>query len=280
MRSEKIRYAFIGVGNMAGAIIGGITAAHDSAVCENMITLFDKNEAQYEKYAGRDFNYASSAKEAVAGADIVVLAVKPQNYGELLGEIHSSGISLDGKVFVSLAAGIDTGTIASVLGDKAHIVRTMPNTPLLIGYGLTALCRNANVTDEEFEEVMVMFSSRGETILLDESDMNGIISVTSSSPAYFYSFIKAMRDGASAQGMDGEALVDAICSVAIGSAMMVKTSGKSLEELIKMVTSYKGTTECALKVFERDDLSSTVCDAMKACTMRAEELGQELKNRI
>ena len=279
MNQTNTRYAFLGVGNMAGAIIGGI-CSEAGGVSPSDVALFDKDRDKYIPYQNRPFFFAASAPEAVAFASVIVLAVKPQNYGELLTELKEAGVRVDGKIFVSLAAGIDTDTIGRLLGGNAHIVRTMPNTPMLIGQGLTALCRNPLVSDEEYEIVTSLFRTRGDVVSLPEEEMNKIISVTSSSPAYFYTFFKAMRDGATAQGMDGNALVSAICSVAIGSAMMAMQSGKSLEELTAMVTSRKGTTERALDVFAERGLDRIVRDAMIACTRRADELGEELKKNL
>ena len=174
-------FAFIGVGNMASAIIGGLTdKTSEDAVPEAQITLFDKNPAQYDRY-GAGFVRASSAGEAVRDADIVVLAVKPQNYAEVLEELGRT--DTHGKIFISIAAGISTAFVEKYLGANTAVVRTMPNTPLLIGKGVTALCRNKNVSDVQFDLVERIFAARGATLRLDEADMNKIIAATSSSGA-------------------------------------------------------------------------------------------------
>ena len=175
------KFAFIGAGNMASAIIGGLTdhTAAD-AVSPAQITLFDKNPAQYTRYAAT-FPHAASAADAARGADIVVLAVKPQNYAEVLDELAKT--DTHGKIFISIAAGISTAFVEKYLGADTAVVRTMPNTPLLIGKGVTALCRNKNVSDAQFDAVEHIFAMRGATLRLDEADMNKIIAATSSSPA-------------------------------------------------------------------------------------------------
>lgn len=268
----KHTFAFIGAGNMASAIIGGLTdKASADAVNPAQITLFDKNPAQYARY-GSDFPVAESAAEAVRPADIVFLAVKPQNYAEVLAELGKTDTS--GKIFISIAAGISTAFVESYLGERAAVVRTMPNTPLLIGKGVTALCRNRNVTDAQFDLVESIFASRGATLRLDEADMNKIIAATSSSPAYIFLMIKAICEGAEAQGIVCGDLRAAVCNMVIGSAELALQSDKSLDELIRMVTSPKGTTEKALEVFYAAGFKDTVSRAMDACTKRADELSQ------
>lgn len=266
------KFAFIGAGNMASAIIGGLTdpAAAD-AVAPAQITLFDKNPAQYTRYS-TDFPHAACATDAVRGADIVVLAVKPQNYAEVLDELGKT--DTHGKIFISIAAGISTAFVEKYLGADTAVVRTMPNTPLLIGKGVTALCRNKNVSDAQFDLVEHIFAMRGATLRLDEADMNKIIAATSSSPAYIFLMIKAICDGAAAEGIRCDDLRDAVCSMVIGSAELALRSDKSLDELIRMVTSPKGTTEKALEVFYGANFEKTVADAMDACTRRADELAQ------
>ncbi len=266
------RFAFIGAGNMASAIIGGLTdkTAAD-AVPEAQITLFDKNPAQYDRY-GTGFVRASSAADAARDADIVVLAIKPQNYAEVLDELGRT--DTHGKIFISIAAGISTAFVETYLGSDAAVVRTMPNTPLLIGKGVTALCRNKNVSDAQFDLVEHIFASRGATLRLDEADMNKIIAATSSSPAYIFLMIKAICDGAAAEGIRCDNLRDAVCNMVIGSAELALRSDKGLDELIRMVTSPKGTTEKALEVFYAAGFEKTVAAAMDACTHRADELAQ------
>ena len=268
----ETRFAFIGAGNMASAIIGGLVdKTATGAVSPTQITLFDKNPAQYERYAA-EFPHAKSAADAAKGADIVVLAVKPQNYAEVLAELGET--DTHGKIFISIAAGISTAFIEKYLGADAAVVRTMPNTPLLIGKGVTALCRNKNVNDAQFDAVEHIFAMRGATLRLDEADMNKIIAATSSSPAYIFLIIKAICDGAAAEGIRCDNLRDAVCSMVIGSAELARRSDMSLDDLIRMVTSPKGTTEKALEVFYRADFAKIVADAMDACTRRADELAQ------
>jgi len=271
------KIAFVGVGNMAGAIILGITSENNpDAVADNNICIFDVDRSKYEKYSERGFVQAGSPEEAIAFADYIVLAVKPQNYRELCSAVGAKINDFSGKVFISLAAGISTDAVCSVLGSDAAVVRTMPNTPLLVGSGVTALCRNGLVSDEDFARIRSVFDSMGMTMILDEKDMNKVISVTGSSPAYVFSFIKAICDGAVAQGLNYDELKESACRAVIGSATLLMNSDKTPEELISMVTSKGGSTEQAMLVLEKYRFEEGIVEAMEKCTERAETLGENL----
>lgn len=261
------RYSFIGAGNMAYAIIGGMKSGD--------ITVYDKITTQYGKFNG-SVKIAESVSEAVKSADYIVLSVKPQNFAELTGEIRESGVSLDGKTFISIAAGVSCASICKGLGKDVPVIRTMPNTPLLIGKGVTALSKNALVSDESFAEVKEMFMASGSAFELPEDKMNTVIAATSSAPAYIYYVIDCIYNEAKAEGLDGETLLKMICEMVKGSAEMVIRSDKTPAELVKMVTSPKGTTEKAMEVFYSEGLSDMISRAMRACTKRAEELSAEL----
>ena len=268
------KIAFIGVGNMAGAIILGIT--RDNTVADENICVFDVDKEKYKKYSDRGFKFAQNAAEAISFADYTVLAVKPQNYRELLTEVSAKSDSFLGKVFISLAAGVSTDAICGILGKEAAIVRTMPNTPLLVGSGVTALCKNKLVSDGDFSAIKGIFDSMGMTVLLEEKDMNKVIAVTGRSPAYVFSFIKAICDGAASQGLDYPELKESACRAVIGSALLLMNSDKTPDELISMVTSKGGTTEKAMLELERYKFEEAVVSAMQKCTDRAETLGDNL----
>ena len=269
----KKSLAVIGVGNMASAIIGGILNSKELGVGGGDITLFDRFPAQYERLGDIGARVASSASEAVSAADYILLSVKPQNIGEVLSELRE--LSLDGKTFISICAGISTDIICDKLGRRVPVVRVMPNTPLQIGLGVSALARNELVSDEDFEFACRIFGAAGMVMRLDESQMNTVICVNGSSPAYFYYFIDAMVKSAKAQGLECDNLVEAVCRTVIGSAEMLMRSGKTPEELIRAVTSPKGTTERAMNVLFEADVADTIDRAMRACTDRAVEMARE-----
>ncbi len=263
-----VKIAFIGTGNMASAIANGVIKSNILSC--NQIMLFDKNTEQYKKFP-KECNTANNINELCSFADYIFLSVKPQNINEVLNDIKRENVSE--KVFVSICAGITVESIEKEL-NGAKIIRTMPNTPLLIGQGVTALCRNNAVTDEEFKFVTSLFASSGYTAELKESEINAITAVTSSSPAYVYYFIKSMLDGAKKLGLDGNNLLEMICRTRIGASNMVLSDSRSVDELIRMVKSPNGTTERALNVFESEGLSSIIEKAMIACAERADELSK------
>lgn len=266
--------AVIGVGNMAKAIISGIVSANFGV--DSMI-LFDANPAQYQNLPKSSFLYvyADSISDAVSRADVVLLAVKPQNYAEVLEEI-SRVDDCNQKLYISIGAGICVSQVSDALGG-ARTVRVLPNVPMLIGKGVSVICRNDQVDAENFEMVCNIFKSSGSVILIEESEMNRMIGVTSSSPAYVFRFIRAMYEGALAQGLpDQPALLHAICDTVIGSAVMLKNASDTPDELIAKVASKGGTTEQALKKLDECEFDQALIQAMQACTNRAEELG---KNR-
>ncbi len=264
------KLAVIGVGNMAKAIIGGILSKN---LPLSKIILFDRTVAQYESFLDHSLiQTADSITAAVRDADCVLLSVKPQNYDEVLEEITTLP-DAEKKLYISIGAGISSDSVSKRLSG-AQVVRVLPNVPMLIGQGVSVICRNPSVATLDFEFVCDVFRSAGSVLLIDEKDMNAIIGVTSSSPAYVFQFILAMYQGALAQGLDGKDLLNAICDVVIGSALTLKSSSDTPEEWISRVASKGGTTERALATLKEYQFSEGIGEAMKACTARADELGQ------
>lgn len=268
--SDKI-LGFIGAGNMAGAIINGIVGTKTFPA--KRIFVYDINKDKCEALEQKTgIQAVSSIEQLTEKCDIIFLAVKPQNFVEVLASVKPA---VDEKtLFVSIAAGISTKYIIDSLECGCPVIRTMPNTPLLIGKGATALSRTANVADEDFQLVVSLFGACGTVTVLDESQMNAVISVNSSSPAYIYLFAKAMLDSAVSQGIDAEVALQLICQTLEGSAGMLRQPDLTPEALIKMVSSPGGTTLKALDVFYEHHFEQIVDEAMKACTKRAEELGK------
>lgn len=263
------RLAVIGVGNMAKAIIAGITSAKLSV---SEFLLFDKSPEALESLQKKDsFCYASSIGKAVEKADCVLLSVKPQNYPEVLEEIRAVA-DFEHKLYISIAAGITAKSVSEALGG-AVVIRVLPNLPMTVGMGVSAICKNPDADAESFDFVKEVFASAGGTVVIDEDEMNRIIGVTSSSPAYVFKFVDAVCKGAQQQGLEGEALVDAVCDVLIGSAMLLKSTHEPPSLLISRVASKGGTTEQALRVLDERDFDGIIAQAMIACTKRADELG-------
>lgn len=263
--------AVIGVGNMAKSIIAGITS---SDIEVSRFYLFDKNQDTYNNMQRKDsFVYSESIESAVASADTVLLSVKPQNYPEVL-ELIKTVEGYQNKLYISIAAGITSQSVSEQLGG-ATVIRVLPNLPMTIGKGVSAICHNASASAEELNFVDAVFASAGSTMFIEESEMNRIIGVLSSSPAYVFKFIDAICKGADAQGLDGRALLDAVCDVVIGSAMLLKSLPDTPAELISKVASKGGTTQRAIDTFDANDFDGIVTQAMIACTARADELGRK-----
>lgn len=263
------KLAVIGVGNMAKAIIAGITSAKLSV---SEFLLFDKSPEALETLPKNDrFCYASSIDKAIGEADCVLLSVKPQNYPEVLEEIRAVN-GFEHKLYISIAAGITAKSVSDSLGG-AVVIRVLPNLPMTVGMGVSAVCKNPEADVDSFAFVNDVFASAGGTVIIDEDEMNRIIGVTSSSPAYVFKFVDAICKGAERQGLEGEALIDAVCDVLIGSALLLKSTHEPPSLLISRVASKGGTTEQALNVLNDRGFDEIVAEAMIACTKRADELG-------
>ena len=272
------KLAFIGVGNMATATLMGIMNNESGLFSWSDIILFDKFNDKNKQYVELGAYVASDISDAVDRADIVFLCVKPQNFPEVLSEISNTN-NCSQKLYVTIAAGISMETISAAVGD-APIIRVMPNTPMLIGKGVIVLCRNGYVTDGDFQLVQNVFASSGSTLVIEESEMNRIISVTGSSPAYVFLMIKAMLQGAVDQGLADNSLtekqlIDCICDTIIGSAELMKAGSKTPDEQIATVCSKGGTTERAVSELEQYRMCEGIISAMKKCTLRADELGKK-----
>lgn len=264
------KIGFLGAGNMAGAIINGITSS--KSFLPKQIYVYDILPEKRECYAQRGFSVCDTARDLAEKCDVIVLAVKPQNFEALLKEIAPAVTQQ--KAFITIAAGISTSYIQTLLNCACPVVRAMPNTPLLLGQGATALCRTKEVTDTFFEMAKGIFASCGIVEELNERYLNAVISVNGSSPAYIYLFAKAAVDYAKTQGIDKETALRLFCQTLKGSADMLLKGEHTPEQLIKIVSSPGGTTLKAMEVFETRGFVKMVQDAMEACTNRAEELGK------
>ena len=276
------KFAFIGVGNMANAIIGGIISAKDAFISPSDIILFDRSAEKMAAFAEKGAVVASSLQDAVNMADCVLLCVKPQQFPDVL-PLLSECENVKDKLFITIAAGIKTDDVSRA-ANGAAVVRVMPNTPMLVGKGVCALCRNDKVTDEDYSTAHKLFSASASVIDISENEMNHIICVTGSSPAYVFLMIKAMYDGAVAQGLlskDGSSglsskdLINCICDTIIGTAHLMKQKDLTPDEQIRNVASKGGTTEQALLELENYKFYEGLISAMQKCTERADELSNK-----
>ncbi|MEG0693035.1 MAG: pyrroline-5-carboxylate reductase [Oscillospiraceae bacterium] len=260
---------FIGAGNMATAIIGGI---FKSNLCAS-ISAFDLDENKLDNLKQYGVISKSSANELIKNLDYLLLAVKPQHITDVL-----SGIKADinhNIVIISIAAGITGDYITKVLGFHAKVVQVMPNTPLMLSCGATALSKSDYVSNEEFEYVKSIFDCAGMTRVISKDKMNEIIPINGSSPAFIYKFAECFTNYGKSVGIDEEVCLSLFAQALIGSAKMLTDSGLSIEELITMVSSKGGTTIVGLEALHAMKLEDAVQTACESCVKRAYELTLE-----
>lgn len=271
------RIAFIGTGNMASAIIGGLIA---DGVPANALAGTTHTPASAER-ASRELGIQVTTDNdaAIAAADVVVLGVKPQMLADVCRAI-APAIQARKPLVVSIAAGIEAEAIARWLNADLSMVRCMPNTPSLVGTGVSGLYANASVTSHERALVERMFSAVGQVHWVEnEQDLHLITAICGSAPAYFYRFAEALAGAAVARGMSEETARSLVGQVALGAARMMTETGETPGELRRRVTSPGGTTEQALRQLDAADLDAIVNTAVEACIVRSRQLSDELGNR-
>lgn len=267
---SKINIGFIGAGNMGTAIMKGISGCSLSE--EIQLFAFDPDKTKVESLAELGVMGCESEADLVNRCTYVFLAVKPQIIEGVL-EAAAASASSD-NVFVSIAAGISDEFIASKTIPDAKVILVMPNTPLLLGEGASALSRNDRVSDEEFEVVLSIFRACGKAAVISKDKMKEIIAINGSSPAFIYLFAKGFIDYAESAGIDASAASELFTQSLIGSAKMITDSGYTIDELIKMVSSPGGTTLAGLDRLYEGKLTDTVKKCCESCTKRAYELSK------
>ena len=261
-----MKIGFIGLGNMASAMIGGILKK-ELYSAEDIIGS-DKSEDSVQK-AAKIFGIHTTTDnlEVAQAADVLILAVKPQFFPEVIAEIK--GAVREETLIISIAPGKTMEWIMEHFGRELKLVRCMPNTPALVGEGMTGACRNEYVTDEDYATVLQILGSFGEVETIPENLMDVCVSVSGSSPAYIYILIEAMADGAVVDGMPRAQAYKFAAQSVLGSAKMVLETGKHPGELKDQVCSPGGTTIEAVRVLEEKGFRSSVIEAMKACVRKA-----------
>lgn len=260
---------FIGLGNMAGAMIAGILKQGEIAKSDiiGADAYAPAAEAAVSRFGIR--NMGSNA--AVAGnCDILVLSVKPQFYETVIAEIKD--VMSDEQIVVTIAPGKTLAWLADRLGRERKIVRCMPNTPALVGEGCTGVCGNALITEQELERILHLLSGFGMARVVNENLMDVVVGISGSSPAYVFMFIEAMADAAVAEGMPRRTAYEFAAQAVLGSAKMVLETGKHPGELKDMVCSPAGTTIQAVKTLEAKGMRSAVIEAVQTCIDKSRNL--------
>ena len=261
-----MKIGFIGCGNMATAMIQGITGSGE--IDREQVMASAKTEKTRKAIAEKlQIQAAADNREVVQFADIIFLAVKPQYLEEVLREIKDE-VKQD-QLYVSIAPGKTLEWLAERLGEKTKIIRTMPNTPAMVGAGMTALCYNNLVTEKEVACVCRLCDTFGKTEVVPEHLMDVVVGVSGSSPAYVFLFLEAMADAAVADGMPRAQAYQFAAQAVMGSAKLMLETGKHPGELKDMVCSPGGTTIEAVRVLEEKGLRSAVIEGQKACVRKA-----------
>ncbi|MGK2889858.1 MAG: pyrroline-5-carboxylate reductase [Candidatus Malihini olakiniferum] len=265
------KLTFIGAGNMAQAIIAGLVnggyPADRIRVCAPSATRRDALAQRYGVISSND-NVA-----AAQDADVVVLAVKPQLMVSVCEPLRGV-LNVLGKLVLSIAAGVSVARFYELLGEPLTLVRIMPNTPSLVGKGMSGLYAPANVSAEERTFSTDLMQSVGKVCWVDEErGINSFIAAAGSAPAYFFLFMEAMQQEAIRQGFTPESARQLVQQAALGAAVLVEASPNTpLSTLLENVTSKGGNTAEALRVFNERQLTQTVADAMQAAVHRAQEM--------
>ena len=262
--------SFIGGGNMAQALIGGLIAR---GVPTTRITVSDPVEKVRALLAEKDLHVTDDNLAAIRDADIVLFAVKPQVLASVLAPLKGL---LAGKLVISIVAGAEIATIAQLL-ETDRIVRVMPNTPALVQTGAHGLYAGEAISTEDRELASQVLASTGLTLWVNsEAQIDAVTAVSGSGPAYFFYMMESMIRAGKNMGLDEKVATALTLQTALGAAQMAITSANSPAELRKNVTSPNGTTQAALEVFDRAQISQNIQTALAAAQKRSQELAQEL----
>lgn len=270
MTTSSPTVAFIGGGNMARSLIGGLLARGGNAA---QVRVADPHAGTRDALA-RDFGVQvfETADAAIADATMWVLATKPQVMREVCTQL--SGVAQAQQPLVlSIAAGITATQLDRWLGGAVAVVRTMPNTPSLLGAGVTGLFANAHVDADGRAQAQTLLSSAGETVWIDdEARMDAVTAVSGSGPAYVFLLAEAMEDAAIAQGLPAAAARTLVVQTLLGASRMLAESGEAPADLRRRVTSPGGTTHAAIETFEAGGLRTLVAKAIDRAAVRGGEL--------
>jgi pyrroline-5-carboxylate reductase len=264
------RIAFIGGGNMASAIIGGLLREGTLATDIDVVEPFEGARAALRQTHGVDAQAA--AGEFLAQASLVVWAVKPQTFRAAAAPVQA--FTRD-ALHLSVAAGIPSSSIAAWVGSE-RVVRAMPNTPALIGRGMTALFALPAVTEAERARVSQVIATTGELLWLDaENQLDAVTALSGSGPAYVFYFLEAMRAAGAGMGLSAEQAYRLAVATFIGAGELARASSEPPEVLRQRVTSPGGTTHAAITTMDQHHIKDHFMQALQAAQTRAAELGRE-----
>ncbi|MET3566866.1 pyrroline-5-carboxylate reductase [Leifsonia sp. 563] len=266
--------AMLGAGSMGRAILSGLLGP---GVQVAGIRVTNRSEARAAELAGTPgvTSYATETKAdanrlAVDGAQVVIVAVKPAMVRDLLAEITDS--LAQGTVVVSVAAGVTTETMESLLPDSVSVVRAMPNTPAVVGKAVTGISAGSRTDPEDLQVVRALFETVGEVVEVPESQLDALSTISGSGPAYVFLLIEALTEAAVQKGFTPEQAATLVNGTFLGASELLVSSGEDPAELRRRVTSPNGTTERAIAVLSEADLPALFARATDAALARAREL--------
>jgi pyrroline-5-carboxylate reductase len=266
------KVGFIGCGKMAQAMIEGMIKSkivQPEAIMASAVTDETLRSVK-EKY---DILVSRNNKEVAKHADVLILAIKPSIHDAILNEIAEAVD--EQKVMITIAAGISLEYIESFFQTKMKVVRAMPNTPSLVGEGMSAICHNQQVNQEDLEKVLLLFNSFGRTEVMVEELMDSIPAISGSSPAYVYMFIEALADGGVKQGIPRKQAYKLAAQAVLGAAKMVLETERHPGELKDDVCTPGGATIEAVAALEQEKFRSAILTAMDHCTKKSKQLSKK-----
>lgn len=264
-----MKLGVIGVGNMASAILESVF--ENDVFSPSDIALFDPYSKMVEIFKNRGCLVAASVDELLNCSNIILLAIKPNNIEDAL-----SNLSVDtcGKCFISIAAGISSDYLKKFLSKGTYVIRVMPNTPIMVNCGASAIAMSEDVPVEYYNRAVSIFSSAGSVSFVKESLINAVTAVNGSGPAYFFTMADEMVKTAEEQGIDRETALFLTAKTMEGAARMLLESGRSPSELADAVSSPGGTTLAALNEMKNSGFYNALKKGMLACIERANEIGK------
>ena len=261
----KLKIGVIGGGNMGAAIVSKIKNKYNVSVCE-------KDSAR-QKFIKSKFKVRVGDLTAIVkNAKIIILAVKPQDFDQILREV--AAVIRQDQLVISIAAGITTQYIEKRLGAGIKVIRTMPNLPAQIGQGMTGICIGKNATRADLKQAVKIFDNIGKTIVVQEKWMDAITAVSGSGPAYVFLFVECLMNAAKNLGFNEEQAKTLINQTLRGSLSLLENSKDDAQTLRSFVTSKGGTTLAAMDVFFAKDIEDIFTEALKAAKKRAAELAK------
>lgn len=268
---KKYNIGFIGCGKMAGAIIRGLIKS-GFAEPSKLLATQAETEGVEEKSKEMGIEIILDNKELVKRSDVIVIAVKPNQAGGVLEEIHP--FLTPEKLLVSIAAGVTTKFLESKLPDNTRVVRVMPNTPALVGEGMSGICGGKFAKDEDLEFIKDMLSAIGKCIIVNEAQIDIVTAISGSGPAFFYKVINDIARAGEKLGLEYEKSLLLSIQTAIGSAKMAMNRAISMEELISNVATKGGCTRVGVDCMEVFDTEKIFYDVIKSTTDKAHALGK------